>query len=95
MTPTRRRDEAPGVYRWCKGGGRRRSGDSARVRWALFTLIPAGFVGYLPSHLVRAPAAETAMWVALGVAAYAALAIWVYQRGLRTYSSGSRFATFG
>lgn len=65
------------------------------MRWMLFTLIPAGFVGYLPSHLVRAPGVWTAVWVGLGVTAYAVLAVWVFQRGLRAYSSGSRFATFG
>lgn len=65
------------------------------MRWVLFTLVPAGFVGYLPAKLVSAPTAWTAVAVGLGVAAYAALAIWVFHRGLRVYSSGSRFATFG
>ena len=65
------------------------------MRWALFTVIPAGFVGYLPAQLIRHPTAATALIIALGVAAYTALAVWVFQRGLRSYSSGSRFATFG
>ena len=65
------------------------------LRWMLFTLIPAGFVGYLPAELIRAPSALTAAALVLGVTAYSAVAAWVFQRGLRTYSSGSRFAMFG
>jgi ABC-2 type transport system permease protein len=65
------------------------------MRWILFTLIPAGFVGYLPAELIRAPSGWTAVGVGLGVTAYGALAAWIFQRGLRAYSSGSRFATFG
>jgi hypothetical protein len=29
------------------------------------------------------------------VVAYCIVAVWVFERGLRAYSSGSRFATFG
>lgn len=65
------------------------------MRWILFTVIPAGFVGYLPAELIRAPAAWPAAAIAAGVIAYAASAAWVFDRGLRAYSSGSRFATFG
>ena len=31
------------------------------MRWILFTLVPAGFVGYLPADLIRAPSAWTAL----------------------------------
>jgi ABC-2 type transport system permease protein len=65
------------------------------MRWLLFTVIPAGFVGYLPADLIRAPSAWTAVGIGLGVTGYAVAAAWVFQRGLRVYSSGSRFATFG
>jgi len=65
------------------------------MRWVLFTLIPAGFVGYLPSGLIRAPSIGAGVAIALGVAAYSLLAVLVFQRGLRSYASGSRFATFG
>jgi ABC-2 type transport system permease protein len=65
------------------------------LKLILFTVIPAGFVGYLPAQLIRSPDAATALAVATAVAVYAALAIWVFTRGLRAYSSGSRFATFG
>jgi ABC-2 type transport system permease protein len=65
------------------------------LRWILFTIVPAGFVGYLPADLIRAPDAWTAIAIVLGVISYAVVAAWVFQRGLRAYSSGSRFATFG
>lgn len=65
------------------------------MRWLLFTLIPAGFVGYLPADLIRSASPGTAVVLVLGAGIYVALAAWMFQRGLRTYSSGSRFATFG
>lgn len=65
------------------------------MRWVLFTVIPAGFVGYLPAALIRAPTPGSALAIGAGVAAYAVLASRVFARGLRVYSSGSRFATFG
>jgi ABC-2 type transport system permease protein len=65
------------------------------MRWILFTVIPAGFVGYLPAQLIRAPAVWTAVAIGAGVSAYALVAAWVFERGLRVYSSGSRFAMFG
>lgn len=65
------------------------------MRWILFTVIPAGFVGYLPAELIRAPTAAAAAAIGAGVIAYGVAAAWVFERGLRAYSSGSRFATFG
>lgn len=65
------------------------------LRWMLFTIVPAGFVGYLPAELIRAPSTWLAIGISLGVTVYLAVAAWVFQRGLRTYSGGSRFATFG
>jgi ABC-2 type transport system permease protein len=65
------------------------------IRGLLYTVIPAGFVGYLPAELIRVPTAWTAMAIAGGVVAYVGVAVWVFERGLRAYSSGSRFATFG
>ncbi len=68
---------------------------SGPLRWMLFTLVPAGFVGYLPANLIGAPSLRSALAIAVGVTAYGVAAAWVFQHGLRTYSSGSRFATFG
>jgi ABC-2 type transport system permease protein len=65
------------------------------IRWALFTVLPAAFVGYLPAELIRVPAPATAAAIGAGVVGFAVVASWVFARGLRRYSSGSRFATFG
>jgi len=65
------------------------------MRWILYTVIPAGFVGYLPAELIRVPTAGIAMAVVGGVVGYVVMAVWVFERGLRAYSSGSRFVTFG
>lgn len=65
------------------------------VRFVLFTVLPAGFVGYMPAHLVAQPTLTGAAGL-VGVAAlYAVIAHVVFQRGLKRYSSGSRFGTFG
>lgn len=65
------------------------------LRLLLYTILPAGFVGYLPAALVRAPSLPQVCLLAAGAAAYFALAVLVFDRGLRRYTSGSRFSTFG
>jgi viologen exporter family transport system permease protein len=65
------------------------------VRLALFTVIPAGFVGYLPARLVQRASPGQAMLLAVAAAVYLAIAAAVFNRGLRRYSSGARFTTFG
>ena len=65
------------------------------LRLALFTILPAGFVGYLPVAIVRAPSLPLACLLAAAAAVYLALAVLVFDRGLRRYASGSRFSTFG
>jgi ABC-2 type transport system permease protein len=65
------------------------------LRLALFTVLPAGFVGYLPVRVVHAPTLPEIVLMAGGSAAYLALAVLVFERGLRRYTSESRFTTFG
>ena len=65
------------------------------LRLALFTILPAGFVGYLPVAVVRTPSAPQVCLLIAAAGAYLALAVWVFNRGLRRYASGSRFSTFG
>ena len=65
------------------------------LRLALFTVLPAGFVGYLPARVVHAPSAPQVCLLVGGAAAYLALAVLVFDRGLRRYASGSRFSTLG
>jgi len=65
------------------------------LRLLLFTVLPAGFVGYLPVRILRAPSLVNVtilMFVAIG---YLCLAVLIFDRGLRRYGSGSRFTTFG
>jgi ABC-2 type transport system permease protein len=65
------------------------------LRLALFTVIPAGFVSYLPASLVRTASWTDAAWLGSGCLAYGWLALHVFRRGLSRYSSGSRFGVFG
>ena len=65
------------------------------LRVVLFTILPAGFVGYLPVAIVRAPSTLQVCLLILAAAAYLTLAAFVFGRGLRRYTSGSRFSTFG
>jgi hypothetical protein len=44
---------------------------------------------------VRHPSLPQAVLLCAGAAAYLALAVLVFHRGLRRYASGSRFSTFG
>jgi ABC-2 type transport system permease protein len=64
---------------------------SARV--LLFTVLPAGFTAYLPVELMRQPTVSTALLALGGTLSYAAFALWLFQRGLRRYCSGSRITT--
>lgn len=65
------------------------------LRLVLFTLLPAGFVGYIPARLVRSPSFGLVLLMTAATAVYLAIAIVVFDRGLRRYTSGSRFGTFG
>jgi ABC-2 type transport system permease protein len=59
------------------------------VRVLLFTLLPAGFLSYIPVQLLRQfDPAWFAAEVAVAVGALA-VAVWVFYRGLRRYESGN------
>src|SRR5437763_2832941 len=65
------------------------------LRLLLFTVLPAGFVGYLPVRILRAPSLANVtilMFVATGSLC---LVVLIFHLGLRRYGSGSRFTTFG
>ncbi len=60
------------------------------ARLVLFTLIPAGFISYMPIGLFRSISDRfllQAIGVSLGLALFG---IWFFYRGLRRYSSGNR-----
>jgi ABC-2 type transport system permease protein len=63
-----------------------------RLKWLLFTVLPAGFVSYLPVELLRAPSALMLLACVLGTGAYFSAALWMFERGLCRYASGSRFS---
>jgi ABC-2 type transport system permease protein len=65
------------------------------LRLVLFTVVPAGFVGYLPARLIRDPSAPTMLLLIGAALVYITAAAVLFNRGLRRYASGSRFATFG
>ena len=65
------------------------------MRLLLFTLLPAGFVGYLPVRLVRTPSPLLVAELVLGAIVYCVAASWVFRRGLRSYCAGSRFEMIG
>jgi viologen exporter family transport system permease protein len=65
------------------------------LRLLLFTVLPAGFVGYLPARILHEPSAVNVLILLTGAIAYLGLAMLVFDRGLRRYASGSRFSTFG
>jgi ABC-2 type transport system permease protein len=65
------------------------------LRLALFTLLPAGFVGYVPARLAQHPSIASVLLLAAAACAYLAMAAAVFDRGLRRYASGSRFGVFG
>lgn len=65
------------------------------LRLVLFTLLPAGFVSYLPARLVRSASLFDLLLLLAGTLAYLYSARRVFQAGLRRYTSGSRFGVFG
>ena len=65
------------------------------LRLVLFTVLPAGFVGYLPVRILHAPTLANVALLISAAIAYLCLATLMFDRGLRRYASGSRFTTFG
>jgi len=60
------------------------------LRVALFTILPAGFIGYLPVENLREFRPWSLAALLGGALLYALLAGWLFRRGLRRYESGSR-----
>jgi ABC-2 type transport system permease protein len=73
-----------------------RSLFAGALKLMLFTVVPAGFIGYLPAELLRGPQTGAELGVAIaaavgGAVAYSLLAFAVFRAGLRRYESGNRF----
>jgi ABC-2 type transport system permease protein len=65
------------------------------LRLALFTLLPAGFVGYVPAHLAQRPTPALAALAVTAAVVYLVVAVSLFERGLKRYTSGSRFGVHG
>ena len=65
------------------------------LRLLLFTLLPAGFVAYLPARVARGAGLSDLACMLGAALGYLLLARSVFRAGLRRYSSGSRFGVFG
>jgi ABC-2 type transport system permease protein len=65
------------------------------LSFLLYTLIPAGFVGFLPVEIVRSPSLHACLYALGGAALSWAVAIAVFAAGLRRYESGNRFGAVG
>ncbi len=65
------------------------------LRFLLYTLLPAGFVAYLPLRVVRAATSFDVLLLCAGAVGCLVLGVFVFERGLRRYTSGSRFGVFG
>lgn len=65
------------------------------LKLILFTLLPAGFVAYLPANVVRGADWPELLFMLSGCAALLTVAWRVFHAGLRRYTSGSRFGVFG
>jgi ABC-2 type transport system permease protein len=65
------------------------------LRLVLFTLLPAGFVGYVPARLAQRPTAALVVLTIAAASAYLLFAAAVFERGVKRYASGSRFGVHG
>lgn len=63
---------------------------AGRLRALLFTLLPAGFVGFLPAALVREPSWSGLFSAMGGAVLFIGLARVAFRLGLRRYVSGNR-----
>lgn len=60
------------------------------IKVVLFTLIPAGFIGFLPVEMVRTSNYTWVLYGVLGATIYLFLAVVIFTSGLRRYESGNR-----
>jgi ABC-2 type transport system permease protein len=62
------------------------------LRLLLFTLLPAGFVGFLPAEFLHEPSVGALLGTLGGATLWALLALFVFHRGLKRYESGNRIS---
>lgn len=64
---------------------------SGWLQLVMFTLIPAGIIGYLPVELLRHFSWETLFIILTSSSAIFVLAFWIFYKGLKKYESGNQF----
>jgi ABC-2 type transport system permease protein len=64
---------------------------SGVLQLVMFTLIPAGLIGYVPVELLRSFSWTKAAILFFGCSTFLSLAICVFYLGLKRYESGNRF----
>lgn len=64
-------------------------------RILLFSVLPAGFISYVPVHLLRDGKLGELPLLLAAALGFVCLGVWVFERGLRRYASGSRFSVWG
>jgi ABC-2 type transport system permease protein len=65
------------------------------LRMILFSVLPAGFISYVPVRVIRDGSLIALPVMLLAAVGFLALGIIVFQRGVRRYASGSRFGVWG
>lgn len=64
---------------------------SGALQLVMFTVIPAGFIGYVPVELLRAFSWAKLLTLIGGALGFLALAFLVFYKGLKRYESGNQF----
>jgi len=62
------------------------------MRWIFYSILPSGFIVFLPLAFWRAPSVGIAAWVTLAAAGYGFGAWLLFSAGLRRYESGNRIS---
>lgn len=65
------------------------------LKLLLFTLVPAGFVSYLPANVIRGAGWGELCLMLGGCGLLCAVCLRIFRAGLRRYAGGSRFGVFG
>ncbi len=63
------------------------------VKFILFSIVPAGFISFLPTSMVQQERWDLCLTQVLACIAYSSFAIWLFHRGLRQYESGNAIST--
>ena len=63
--------------------------NALTVRIVLFTVFPAAFAAFVPAEVVRHPSGGGVLLMLAAALVYSALAVAIFDRGLRRYRSGN------